>query len=293
MGLRRSIMGFDQEEVLKLTTIITKEVRGVKKEIELKLDMNDLLILKQIADFPNRKKITKILVDEKIFFWVSYKEIISELPILGIGKQALSDRLEKMVKLGVLEREIKTMPPYANMTLFRIGDKYERLKYKVEDSKDDSTVSNYDTVSCSTTIGCRSQIRDINNEYNNNKDDNNVDKEEIDKYISKKDEKDEVDSWVNEMYSIYPSKCPCRNTYLGKCSKDKERIRKLLKSYTKEQIEKVIRNEVDTKYGKSYMMNFSTFLNNFPDPNCIEFSVCETNLDERNNNVVIKGVEYR
>ena len=187
MGLRRSIMGFDQEEVLKLTTIITKEVRGVEKEIELKLDMNDLLILKQIADFPNRKKITKILVDEKIFFWVSYKEIISELPILGIGKQALSDRLDKMVKLGVLEREIKTMPPYANMTLFRIGDKYERLRYKVEDSKDDSTVSNYDTVSCSTTIGSRSQIRDINNEYNNNKDDNNVDKEEKeDKSSSKK-----------------------------------------------------------------------------------------------------------
>lgn len=108
-----------------------------------------------------------------------------------------------------------------------------------------------------------------------------------------KEEKEDVDAWIDKMYSIYPTKCPCRNMQLGKCSKDKERIRKLLKSYTKEQIEKVIRNEVDTKYGKSYMMNFSTFLNNFPDPNCIEFSVCETNLDERNNNVVIKGVEYR
>lgn len=290
MGLRRSIMGFDQEEVLRLTKVIKKEVNGKEKEFELKLDLNDLLILKQIADFSNRKKITKVIVDEKIFFWVSYKEIIKELPILGIGKQALSDRLDKMVKLGVLEREIKTMPPYANMTLFRIGDNYEQLKYK-DEYQNDSIVENNGKVSYSDTIGYRSQIRDINNEYNNNEDDNN--KEEIDKSISKKDENDDVNAWIDEMYSLYPTKCPCRNTYLGKCNKDKERIRKLLKSYTKEQIEKVFRNEIETKYGKSYMSNFSTFLNNFPDPNCIDFGVDECNLNEDNDKLVINGVEYR
>ena len=283
-------MGFDQEEVLRLTKVIKKEVNGKEKEFELKLDLNDLLILKQIADFSNRKKITKVIVDEKIFFWVSYKEIIKELPILGIGKQALSDRLDKMVKLGVLEREIKTMPPYANMTLFRIGDNYEQLKYK-DEYQNDSIVENNGKVSYSDTIGYRSQIRDINNEYNNNEDDNN--KEEIDKSISKKDENDDVNAWIDEMYSLYPTKCPCRNTYLGKCNKDKERIRKLLKSYTKEQIEKVFRNEIETKYGKSYMSNFSTFLNNFPDPNCIDFGVDECNLNEDNDKLVINGVEYR
>ena len=118
-------------------------------------------------------------------------------------------------------------------------------------------------------------------------------KEEIDKSISKKDENDDVNAWIDEMYSLYPTKCPCRNTYLGKCNKDKERIRKLLKSYTKEQIEKVIKNEVDTKYGKSYMSNFSTFLNNFPDPNCIDFGADEGNLNEDNDKLVINGVEYR
>lgn len=118
-------------------------------------------------------------------------------------------------------------------------------------------------------------------------------KEEIDKSIPKKDENDDVNAWIDEMYSLYPTKCPCRNTYLGKCNKDKERIRKLLKSYTKEQIEKVIKNEVDTKYGKSYMSNFSTFLNNFPDPNCIDFGADECNLNEDNDKLVINGVEYR
>lgn len=76
----------------------------------------------------------------------------------------------------------------------------------------------------------------------------------------------EDDEFVERMYQMYPSKCPVRGTSLGKCSKDKERIRKLLKSYSKEDIEKVFKMEIGNKYGKTYMQNFSTFLNNFPDP---------------------------
>lgn len=226
MGLRRSIMGFDQEEVLRLTKVIKKEVSGKEKEFELKLDLNDLLILKQIADFPNRKKITKVIVDEKIFFWVSYKEIIKELPILGIGKQALSDRLDKMVKLGVLEREIKTMPPYANMTLFRIGDNYEQLKYK-DEYQNDSIVENNGKVSYSDTIGYRSQTRDINNEYNNNNEDDN-NKEEIDKSISKKEviDFDSIVSAWNEIANEVDEISSIR----GLTDKRKKQIMSLLKT---------------------------------------------------------------
>ena len=219
-------MGFDQEEVLRLTKVIKKEVSGKEKEFELKLDLNDLLILKQIADFPNRKKITKVIVDEKIFFWVSYKEIIKELPILGIGKQALSDRLDKMVKLGVLEREIKTMPPYANMTLFRIGDNYEQLKYK-DEYQNDSIVENNGKVSYSDTIGYRSQTRDINNEYNNNNEDDN-NKEEIDKSISKKEviDFDSIVSAWNEIANEVDEISSIR----GLTDKRKKQIMSLLKT---------------------------------------------------------------
>lgn len=79
-------------------------------------------------------------------------------------------------------------------------------------------------------------------------------------------EKTDDDVFVDNIYAMYPAKCPVRNTSLGKCSKDKDRIRKLLKTYSKEDIEKVVAHEVDEKYGKSMMQNFSTFLNNFPDP---------------------------
>ena len=119
-----------------------------------------------------------------------------------------------------------------------------------------------------------------------------IEKVEKDNHSS---DKSEIADFVERMYQLYPSRCPKRDTYLGKSIKDKERIKKLLKLYSMEQIEKVIRYEVDTKYGKCRMYNFSTFLNNFPDPTQIDCGECSirTEDSEDSNKVIISGVEYR
>ena len=108
----------------------------------------------------------------------------------------------------------------------------------------------------------------------------------------------EEDEFVERMYSLYPSRCPKRATSLGKTKKDKERIRKLLKYYSMDEIERVFKHEIEEKYEKQYMQNFSTFLNNFPDPNALEcetlFSNVETPSEEsRCNNLIINGILYR
>lgn len=99
-------------------------------------------------------------------------------------------------------------------------------------------------------------------------------KEEIDKSISKKkaayNANADVDEFVDRMYALYPAKCPKRGTSLGKSQKDKGRIKSLLKTYSESDIEFVFRWEIEQKYGKTFMLNFSTFLNNFPDPTQIE-----------------------
>ncbi len=84
-----------------------------------------------------------------------------------------------------------------------------------------------------------------------------------------KPQSDGVDDFIDRMYLIYPSRCPKRNASLGKTKKDKDRIRKLLKCYSMEEIERVFKHEIEEKYEKQYMQNFSTFLNNFPDPNAL------------------------
>lgn len=73
--------------------------------------------------------------------------------------------------------------------------------------------------------------------------------------------------FVDRIYKMYPPTCPVRQTRLGKSHADKAKIKSLLKRYSREEIEKVVKEEVNEKYGKHPLKNFSTFLNNFPDPN--------------------------
>lgn len=114
-----------------------------------------------------------------------------------------------------------------------------------------------------------------------------VDKKEKEVKVENTDQE-----FIDMIYGLYPSKCPKRGSSLGKCSKDKDRIKKLLKTYTKEQIEEVVRREVENKYGISYMQNFSTFLNNFPDPIATEYhSKVYSKKEEQN--LVINGVRYK
>lgn len=102
------------------------------------------------------------------------------------------------------------------------------------------------------------------------------------------------DDFIDKIYKIYPTRCPKRDMPLGKSYKDKDRIRKLLKQYSKEDIEKVVRFEVNSKYGKSYMSNFSTFLNNFPDPECIDADYVDIKEeDKKKEKLIINGVEYQ
>ena len=111
----------------------------------------------------------------------------------------------------------------------------------------------------------------------------------------------EEDEFVERMYFLYPSRCPKRATSLGKTKKDKDRIRKLLKCYSMDEIERVFKHEIEEKYEKQYMQNFSTFLNNFPDPNTLDngnlFGVLVTeepnSYKQFNGSINIGGQIYR
>ena len=112
--------------------------------------------------------------------------------------------------------------------------------------------------------------------------------ERIDKSIPKKKADNDVDDFVDRMYALYPAKCPKRGTYLGKSQKDKVKIKSLLKTYSESDIEFVIRWEIAQKYNKAYMLNFSTFLNNFPDPTQID-GYNKLNNTSNNTNTLPKG----
>lgn len=134
--MKYSILGFNQQAVLAITKdVVVEQSNGeYPKTKTLKLDCVDLLILQDVADFMNRRKIIKYTVDDKIYFSIQYSAIIEDLPILGIKQQALSDRLSKLVELEMLEKVV-IKNQAGSFVAFRLGENYESIKYKPSESE--------------------------------------------------------------------------------------------------------------------------------------------------------------
>lgn len=72
---------------------------------------------------------------------------------------------------------------------------------------------------------------------------------------------------IEEIYKTYPSNCIVKKERsLGKCAKNKEQIKTLLKKNTKDEIIKIIEAyKTNCVISGTYMKNFGTFLNQMPD----------------------------
>jgi hypothetical protein len=78
------------------------------------------------------------------------------------------------------------------------------------------------------------------------------------------DNDNDNDNVINNIYTLYPSKCFVSGRSTGKCAKDKKKIATLLKQG--KDVAKIIEQYLnDCKNTKTYLKNFGTFLNNLPD----------------------------
>ena len=73
------------------------------------------------------------------------------------------------------------------------------------------------------------------------------------------------DTVINNIYSLYPTKCEKRKSSTGKSKKDKFKIEKLLKEYSEKELIYISKRYVEETTPNGYLMNYSTFLNNLPD----------------------------
>lgn len=151
--MKYSVLGFNQEAVLNYKKTIIRKVRGIEKEVEIRIDVTDLLLINSLSDFMNRQNIIKSEIEGRNFFWVNYSTVLEDLPILDISKQALSDRLNKLSDFGIIEKKV-VLNSMGTFTCFRMGSEYEKIKYS-----QNSQCNNCDTGSYSTTRGGSSQLR--------------------------------------------------------------------------------------------------------------------------------------
>lgn len=117
--MRNSILGFNQAYAASLYKVVEKS----GKEVTLKLDVNDLTILRWLVDFSHTGKMETISMDGKLFYWVSYNKVIEDLPLLNIGKDMLYRRLKKMVELDILTYYSKS----GGQAYFGFGSNYASM----------------------------------------------------------------------------------------------------------------------------------------------------------------------
>jgi len=71
---------------------------------------------------------------------------------------------------------------------------------------------------------------------------------------------------IDEIYNLYPTKCPVSKRSTGKSLKNKDKIRTILKKMPADELSKTIRHYInDCIRDGVYIKNFATFLNNLPD----------------------------
>lgn len=236
------------------------------RSVEWELTASEAIVFSWLYELPSWAE--KLILEDKTYYFGSRNIACKELPIISDKADTMYRLYKSLEKKGLISMVILQKKDYIAIT-----EKGKQWHY------DNELPSNG-----KKSEETRNEIREISeinptNKYTNNQETNNQ---------SSINENE----FVERMYKLYPTKCPCRNIQLGKSSKDKDRIKKLLKSYSMEQIENVIKNEVETKYGKTYMQNFSTFLNNFPDPNCI-FNSNEVSSQKEEDVLIINGVKYQ
>ena len=58
-----------------------------KIAVSFGLDMNDLILIRWFIDYRNTDEMNEVIFDGKAYYWVNYKKVIEDLPILKIKNE--------------------------------------------------------------------------------------------------------------------------------------------------------------------------------------------------------------
>ena len=104
--MRLEILGFSQQGLMNLG-----------------LDNNDALLLRWFIDYQGTQKMKAIpnTEDGKVYFWVNFKKLCEDLPIITGSDRYMARKFDKLVAAGVLAK-FSSIGPMGKYSAFRIGD---------------------------------------------------------------------------------------------------------------------------------------------------------------------------
>jgi hypothetical protein len=94
--------------------------------VEFNLDHTDLLLLRWFIDFRDTNDMVHETINGKIYYWIKYKKIFEDLPILNIkSTDALRRRFKKLVDKKILIHYTKKN--MGTFSFYGIGSNYVKL----------------------------------------------------------------------------------------------------------------------------------------------------------------------
>lgn len=284
--MKYTIEGFSQKYAMTLKKTIERN----GKQVEIKVDCTDLIILRWLVDFfPSTKKMD---IDGVQYAWITHNKLCEELPIVDISKRAFSERLQKLVEFDILE--YKLLKENGTFSLYRFGKNYKNLisskeqgcasesgrdvvqttpPYVVQTTTKDTSINN-------TSINKENYIKESCEIRNGNQVTtsfvvNNEQNEPQQKVIVEELHSDynDVINFFNKTYSIYPRKeckIQAKTTYTHKVYSNDAELNKLIATRIYKCLQRQIVAWENENNGsgrdKQYVPLFSSWLNsNFED----------------------------
>lgn len=97
------------------------------KAIKLGLDMVDIMLVDWFVSFSASGKMECKINDNNPYFWISYKKIIEDLPILGLAERGVGRRFSELSDKGIFS-SFTVSTHKGKKVFFRLNsDKYDEL----------------------------------------------------------------------------------------------------------------------------------------------------------------------
>lgn len=180
------------------------------------LDIIDMAIVDYMSSFANSSSCIKVNTSSGVYFWISHKKIIDDMPLLGITTtRGIAKRIEKLIALDILKKH-EDCETYQK-TLYAFGESYDKLVFTPE--RNDIPLNASSTPPMNESSGDNNIIIDYNI------------KEEKDKSFSKKVSKDALfeDCW--KQYRRKGAKAKAKAQWDKMTQEEKEMILPHIKAY--------------------------------------------------------------
>lgn len=109
--------------------------------IELGLSIEDAAILRWFVDFAHSKKMLAVEVDGRAYYWVNYKYVGEQLPIIsGSSAERIRKRFARYCELGLFDRVTRSNnEKRGSRTFYAASDLFEELYSEYSDQRSETT----------------------------------------------------------------------------------------------------------------------------------------------------------